>query len=622
MVLGHRSRLDRRLNEVFIKAGVVHFLAVSGTHVLVVMSFVWLVGRMLGRSRRQCAWMMIVAVCAYALIAEPRPPILRATVITLLLCASILLGRARSRLNWVSAAAVVLLVVDPPGLFDVGFQLSFSAVLGVAYITPAILQTAHGAWHAIRRVVSGDRSMDADRLEADPGVRASMSWPGRLRRFAYTCLIAFPAVSAGAWLASMPIVAVHFNRIHPWSCVNSVLVFPLVYIVMISGLMRVLLGGLVPALGPPVGAALVWADQGLIALVEELAELPGASLNLAGPPWWLVAAYYGCALLFVHAFRPVSEHGPAPGGSAKQHALRCKHPRRLRGAWLVTAAVLAVSAAGWFLSRRPSDRLTVTVLDVGDGLATVIELPEGQTVLYDIGTMGSYDVGRHTVVPFLWHQGIRWIDRVLLSHPNLDHFSGLPAVLDAFDVGRIVVNRHFLQRSDPGTTGGRLLELLANRDQAVSVLDPAESRWVWGGVTFDLLWPMSVAQGMVDSHTDGMTTNDTSTVLRLTYAGRSILLTGDIEEYTQRRLLERGGLHADVLVLPHHGSIRPSSEAFLAAVGAKVLIRSSGERTAETTSGLGTLVGETTLYNTADVGAVQIIIGADGMHVLSMQPRT
>ncbi|MGB2987097.1 MAG: ComEC family competence protein, partial [Phycisphaerae bacterium] len=139
MVLGHRSRLDRRLNDIFIRAGCIHFLAVSGTHVVVLLSFVWGVGRIFMRTKRQCAWLMIAAVCVYALVAEPRPPILRATVMALLFCGSLILRRPRARLNWISTAAVGLLVCDPTTVFDVGFQLSFAAVLGVSYLTPALL---------------------------------------------------------------------------------------------------------------------------------------------------------------------------------------------------------------------------------------------------------------------------------------------------------------------------------------------------------------------------------------------------------------------------------------------------------------------------------------------------
>ena len=150
----------------------------------------------------------------------------------------------------------------------------------------------------------------------------------------------------------------------------------------------------------------------------------------------------------------------------------------------------------------------------------------------------------------------------------------------------------------------------------METLDLATAEWRSGGVTFDLLSPL-----------DGparreLSPNDSSTVLRLSYAGRSILLTGDIEERTQRALLERGNLSADVLVLPHHGSVRPSSRAFVEAVAPRVLIRSSHERMDETFSGLQYVVGEIPMFNTADVGAVQVVIDDEGLRVSSMREQS
>ncbi len=606
MVLGHRSRLDRRLNDVFIQAGVIHFLAVSGTHVLVVCSFVWFVGRVLRRSRRQCAWLMIFTVCAYALIAEPRPPILRATVIALLFSASLLLRRPRSRLNWISAAAVVLLLCDPGAVFDVGFQLSFVAVLGVSYLTPAILQALRDLRNLIERMIFKRPFAEQDRQMADDVNRAIGSLRRRLNRATRWVLVGFAAVSLGAWLAGMPVVASHFNRVQPWSPISSVIVFPLVYVVMILGLIKILVSGGFPVLGLVIAKVLTPADQFLIWIVERLSSLPGASLTIAVPPWWLVTVYYVFLVLFALGFRrtphefrnePLRE---VPTGR-----------QRLKSGCGLAFVLLLVSACVWHWSGRTSGRLVVTVLSVGAGSATVMELPDGRTMLYDVGTMGPYDIGRNTVVPFLRHRGITHIDRVHLSHPNLDHFSGLPSILDEIDVGLIVVNEHFKPRSRPRSPSQHLLDLLAERGHPMETLDPSMPRWERGGVTFELLSPLS-------DFDEACSTNDTSTVLRLTYTGHSILLTGDIEDYAQRALLDRGDLRADVLVLPHHGSVRSSSKAFVDAVGARVVIRSSHERMEETFNGLQAVVGTIPLYNTADVGAVRVVIDQEGVCISSI----
>ena len=105
--------------------------------------------------------------------------------------------------------------------------------------------------------------------------------------------------------------------------------------------------------------------------------------------------------------------------------------------------------------------------------------------------------------------------------------------------------------------------------------------------------------------------------MRLTYAGGSILFCGDIEESAIAKLLELGGLAADVLVLPHHGSVQSNTAAFIAAVDPKVCIRSSN-RHHESGGGANRLLeaaGERPVFNTADDGAITVIMDQQGVRV-------
>ncbi len=609
MVLGHRSRLDRRLNDIFIRAGCIHFLAVSGTHIVIVLSFVWLVARVLVRTNRQCAWWMLLAVGAYALIAEPRPPILRASLMAALLCTSILLRRPRARLNWISAAAVILLVFQPLDLFDVGFQLSFAAVLGVAYLTPALWCAGRELRDWVERVILRrpfavqDRELMRRSVAFDGGRKRVVL---RACRMIWRSVFGLAVVSIGAWLAGVPIVAAYFSRVQPWGPVSSVLVFPFVYVVMVLGMVKIAIAGVAPALAPAAGEVVTLVDGWLINLVEVLASLPGATLMVAPPPWWLVGTYYLCLLGFVWRFQPPTGRERAAKPATDRTAVPPMRWRRHLGLAVLVTFVAALT--GWRWQESVADRMVVTVLSVGAGAATVIELPDGRTVLYDAGNRSPGDVGRSVVVPYLRHRGIRRIDRVYLSHPNLDHFSGLPSILEEIDTGPIVVNQYFEPLSPPRSPARHLLDLLAERNHPVETLDPAATRWELGGVTFEALSP----HGEQDSLP---LANDASTVLRLTYENHSILLTGDIEEHVQRALLHRGDLRADVLVLPHHGSVRPSTEKLVDAVGPALTIRSSHQRLADTFSGIRQTVEPTPLYNTADVGAVQVTIDRGGVRV-------
>ncbi len=612
MVLGHRSQLDRKLNDVFIRAGCVHFLAVSGLHLAVPMSFVWWLGRRLGRSGRQCAWLMLGSVVAYVMIAEPRPPILRAGIMGTLLCLSLILERPRSGVNWLAAAAIVLVLISPQSVFDAGFQLSFASVLGILCFASSIRESLAAVGRLAQQVVLR-RCIDENDLSALVSHGSRHRRWDNLRRTArriWNRYALWPfAVAFSAFVASLPIVALHFHQIHPWAAVNSLLVFPFVYVLILSAFAKIVVEVACPGWGSVFAEPVTLVQDWLIRLVDSLGSLPGATWYVPPPPWWWVFAWYLFLLAFVWRFRPAA---PKLDERTREFVQASPARPRWRSATCGAALVLLVfSSVAWCWPKGPSNRLVVTVLSVGAGSAMVVELPGGQTLLCDAGNTSSYDVGHHTVVPFLRARGIRRIERIYISHPNVDHYSGVPSIVEAIETGLVVVNEYFPQRSRPDSTSGRLLEFVAERGRALEILDPSDPSWNVGGVEFELLWPPPNLSAAVP-------TNETSTVLRLTYAGHSILLTGDIEDCAQRAVLEQGDLAADVLVLPHHGGVESSSKAFIAAVGARVLVRSSHEPRAETLNGLYEIAGKTPIFNTADVGAVEIVIDKDGVEVSSV----
>lgn len=271
----------------------------------------------------------------------------------------------------------------------------------------------------------------------------------------------------------------------------------------------------------------------------------------------------------------------------------------------LVAAALLLSVMVWLWPAGRPDALTLTVLSVGRGTSSVLELPDGRTWLYDVGTGGSYDPGQTVVVPYLRHRGTHTVDGVFLSHPNLDHFNGLLTLADRVRVRRICVTPSFESLCRPGTPGEVLLAELDRRKlnpTAVSADDPPLR---FEDVTVEVLWPPRELPFEVDA-------NDSSLVLRVRYAGRSILLTGDVEYAAQQWLIEHEDLSADALLLPHHGGICSNTAEFIRAVNPLVTIRSTFERNSDD---LSCFLSGRALYNTATAGAVTVRLGRAGITV-------
>jgi competence protein ComEC len=644
MLLGHRSQLDRRLNDVFLRAGCLHFLAVSGIHVVIVMSIARVCGTLLLLSRRGNILLMAAAVIVYVGVTEPRPSILRAAILALLYCCAALLGRRRTHLNWLSAGALILLLAAPASLFDIGFQLSFAGVLGVLYLPPALdrwvpMTRADLSAYVARlrgRPVTPSPAREQDALFDALRRRGLAQERAHVARRLLRPFVAAAAVSMAAWLVTLPIIALHFHRVQPWGWLNSAVVFPLVGIVMALGFAKVVATAVFAPLGAVVGVALSACDRVLIWVVDGMGSFPAADVFTPAPAWWTLPLYYGALAAILLCSRkkqnPLGEEDPGPepisagvprvGANAQRTPSESDSatPARILAAApsgsvrrsrvvLGAFAVILILVAFHQAPLRARDRLVVTALSVGAGTATVLELPDGRTLLYDVGSSRPYDVGRGVVLPYLARRGIRDVDRVYVSHPNLDHLNGIPSILPAVRTGPIVVNALFRAYARKSTPAHHFLELLRDVGHPVETLAAGAREWEEGGVRFDYLWPDPDAPAAATS------SNDTSTVLRVHYAGWSVLLTGDIVEASLGHLATRGGITADVLMLPHHGSVHPSTGAFLEAVAARAAVQSSDVPGAESTHSWDELLGGVPLYNTADCGAVVITIDARRLRI-------
>lgn len=587
MVLGQRSAVSDQLNESFAAAGTIHYLSVSGAHVGMLASAVWLLTAAVGANRRVGATWVLIAITLYGLLAEPRPPILRAVLVGDLFCIAVLMRRRVHSLNLLAAAAIVLLVLRPTQLFEAGFQLSFVTVLTILYVCPRV----HAVGVNVYERLSGrDDPLLSPRMQQRLGmvtpVQRGWQWAASIAGWAV-------ALTCSAWLVSLLLAAYFFHRVSLWGWLNNLFVLPLVWVVQLLGLLKTVVGILLPAAGQWLAWPLAGASEALIALVEFLASWPGAGLSVPAPPAWLVAAGLAVLLLWV-----VAPH-------------LAIHRR-----WVGLAAMaFAVMAASRMAPARSAGTVKIHLLAVGNGTCCVIQLPDGRNVLYDVGSLPPYDIERWTLGPFLSEQGIYGFDAAIVSHANIDHFCGLPDVLHHWPVRTVVAPPHFAIEAATQWSARRVIDLTEAQGVPWRVAGQGDRFGSTGEVTIDVLWPPAPNAMPIPS------ANDTSLVLRVSYEGHRILLCGDIEALPQYTLMEQQDLKADVLVLPHHGSVEHSTAAFVEAVNPGYCLRSSGRRDADTHNGLLAILGDRAYCNTADDGAITVRMDGSGVEVRGYRRR-
>jgi competence protein ComEC len=250
--------------------------------------------------------------------------------------------------------------------------------------------------------------------------------------------------------------------------------------------------------------------------------------------------------------------------------------------------------------------LRCTFLAVGHGGCTVIETPDGRTLLYDVGAMTGPEVTERHVAPFLWHRGVKRIDEVFISHAHLDHYSGVTALLDRFAVGQVTLTPSFADEKERAKGIEATLAAVERHRVPVRIVKAGDHLSA-GTVNIEVLHP--------PAEPIGDNPDERSLVLLVTYAGHSVLFMGDLRERGLERLLSLPSMPVDVLQSPHHGSAAANTASLARWARPKVVVSCQGvPRTAADVAKPYREVGAQ-FFPTWPHGAVTVRIHETGMVV-------
>jgi competence protein ComEC len=501
LLLGESSAMSGDDWEKYFCTGVIHVLAISGQHLVVLAAFLWFAARALHIRRRRAAIVVALILIGYALLTGARPAVMRAAWVVGIYCLGILLQRPVAHANAFALGWIGVALFNPTDIFNAGCQLSFLAVI--------VLVWGIGRW--------AETPMDPlERL-----IDEARSWPSFAVVWVLRWLTLAYAVNVLIWCAVSPLVAWHFHMLSPVALLIGPLMVVLTSIALLTGFAFLMFAGWCL----PVAVVFAWATQACLRYCEAIVtwseQAPFAFCYAADlPAWWLWAFYLallGCVWL------------PLRGRAA-----RCA----IGGG----AVWLGLGVALQLMPNRPGE-FRCTFVAVGHGGCTVLETANGKVIVYDAGATNGPDLTRRYIAPYLWSRGIRRIDWLILSHADLDHFNGVPQLVDRFSVGKVMSTPTFSERPISGMQ--KTLESLATRGLAVEVVS-AGDRWDFDGVKLTVLHPPKVGPAGKE--------NARSLVLHIEHGDWSMLLTGDLEEAGLDMVLGMKPPRIDVLMAPHHGS--------------------------------------------------------------------
>lgn len=542
MLLGERDAALDDVDAAFRRVGLVHLVAISGFNLAVLASVAMFLVRLAGDRGRFEPYAVAAIVAVYLVIVPAEAPVLRAGVTVLVFLLAEALGRRYDRLTLLGWTACALLVWRPLDLWSLGFQLSFGIVGALLWLA----QRAEGRLFGVplRGVVSvnlpiGHRPSPVGRL-LSPGVR----WlADSLKTAASASLL--------AWAVATPVVLVHTGLLSPVAPLTSLLALPLTVLTLWAGYIALAVGFVWPAVGAALGSVAVSLADALASMVVALDAFPGASFTL--PP---VSAWWGGAAIGVVLYW-----------------FRWGHLRDRR-AWALTLVVLAWFAGESYLHSRtaPGVPLRIDTLAVGDGTCHLVR-SGSEAMLWDAGSSHP-GLGLRDLPRALHHLGAVRVRTALVTHANTDHFLCLPDLVAPLGIERVYVTRALLDEAAHNAHAGAaaLIRELGARSVVVLPLGAGESISL-GSTACEILSPRVDA-----AYAEA---NDTSLVglfrVRTTQGERRLLLTGDIGPAAIADL--RGaytGLTVDVMEVPHHGSAKPESMAFVQALSPRIVLQSTG----------------------------------------------
>lgn len=534
-VLGEDERIDADTVEDFRRSGLSHLLAVSGQNVALLALLAMPLLAALGMPLRTRLVWILAAIAVYVPLAGAGPSILRAGVMGALSLLATLAGRRSSRLYGLAVAAAITLAIDPRIGADVGWQLSFAAVLGILALASPL------------------RAVVASRIGFG-------GWRGALSEGA--------AMTIAATLSTAPLIAFHFGEVSTTTLVANLLALPAVAPAMWLG-MLVAVGGQAP--GFPVGL-LNAVEAPLLAYIAQVATWCGrpswASLHVQLSATGLAVSYVTLAAGVLGIPRLARRHrlvtlrrrrqSPADGPKVRLYGVKSAHRRAFRRVGLAVGLGLAVVALAWTGASGGADAagpvtgLRVSVLDVGQGDAILLQPAGAPAVLVDGGPPGDGLVAK------LRAAGVERLGVAVVTHEQSDHAGGIEELLGRFPVARLGYAR--LSRRLRG-------EAEAAGTVSVRIAEGALLRS--GRLRIEVIWP---PRELLAAPLTGADPNIQALVLLARWRDFSMLLTADAE--AEAVPVDPGPV--DVLKVAHHGSDDAGLGALLDRVAPKLAVISVG----------------------------------------------
>lgn len=578
LLLGDKGDLDPELKELYQRNGILHILSISSLHIT-------MIGMTVYQLLRKCRIPVCPAAVSggillflYGMMTGFSVSACRAIGMYLFRMTAEMIGRTYDMPTAAGVMAALLVVKNPYYLCHSGFLLSFTSIIGIGAVYPAMAMETSGKTggngkrtdgkrtdgkrtdgkqkdgkrtvgkrkdgegifgrKADRKTIHGKRSSGKGDSAGQKGEDKSNRKKNRKKRLLEPVLSGLSIT-----LTTLPVQLWFYYQIPVYSVLLNILVLPFMKLLMAAGFLA-----LIPGLG-----IFGWIDWMILQAYERLCGwfdgFPCHTWNPGKPELWQAVVYYLILAAVVYCIKRMRTEG-------RKGVVGC-----------FAALLLNLAVIGW----QPPIENQMLFLDVGQGDGILVRTASGENILFDCGSSSRSHVGKYVLLPCLRYYGIRTLDAVILSHPDTDHVNGAMELLAMGQESGIEIKQLVLPELCPEGRAEmleRLGEFSEREDWSsripIGYLSCGES-FFYERAAFLCLHPER-----------GWTGEDTNAYSLCVYGifwdgnGRKemdFLMTGDVEAAGEEALLaalqEKGIQGVSVLKTAHHGSKNSTSEKLL-----------------------------------------------------------
>lgn len=542
IILGDKTYLSEETKENFTNSSLAHLLAVSGAHISYLILGMNLIFKKLKISKKKTYFLSIVLLAGFAIMVGATPSVIRATIMGCMILFGKIIYEKSDIFTSMSVACLIILIQNPYSIWDIGFQLSFLATLGIILFYPIILNQLNKfikKFNSLKEIIS---------------------------------------VSISAQILIIPILVCNFNSFSLNFLISNILVSPLFAISIIYGTCTILLGSIWNECGKVLSILLNFDLNILNYISKIIGNFKLVNLQIIRPNLFTILIYYFCLIILKEIYSVVTNKNTWEklNNLERKEIKFVKFLEKNKKTYfkIIILVLIVIFIIKLLLINIIGQDLRINFIDVGQGDSTLIQTNYNKNILIDGGgslDKESYNVGKNTLLPYLLNKKILKIDYMIISHFDSDHVGGLLYILENMKVKNVIIGTQFENCENIE----EFKKIINKKKIKLNVVKMGDKIIIDKNLYFDILWPNNKKEISENS------INNNALVCKLVYKNFSMLFTGDIEEEAEKILINRfkenDRLNSTILKVAHHGSKSSSIEEFVKLVNPKVALIGVGK---------------------------------------------